>query len=73
MTNGNAFGCQTGLVRFKDRWGLSRSCPTYWRDLQVTGGRLAEGWQMRLRQLIFARMPEQWLLATGKLLYKHIG
>ncbi|MDH3599803.1 MAG: GNAT family N-acetyltransferase [Candidatus Tectomicrobia bacterium] len=64
---------QTGLLRFKDRWGASRSCLTYYRYPQAAGGMREEGWQMRLGRQVFARMPERLLMATGKLLYKHIG
>ncbi len=64
---------QEGLIRFKDRWGSSRSSLTYLRSPQTDGGLPMEGWKMRLGQQIFARMPEPLLMMTGKVLYKHMG
>jgi len=62
-----------GLVTFKDRWGSSRSTLTYWRcpapDLET----LRPGWTMRVAKQVLAHMPDGFLAAAGKLLYKHVA
>ncbi len=64
---------QPGLVRFKDRWGASRSVLRYYRFPHRRQSSALGGWQMRLGGQVFARMPDRLLTACGNLLYRHMG
>ena len=63
----------TGLVKFKDRWGASRTGLAY---LQYPHSRLrsvrnaAPG---NISRRVITRMPDTLLSATGRLLYKYMG
>ena len=61
-----------GLITFKDRWGASRSQLTYWR-YQGRLSRVPATWRMQVAKKIFSHIPARFLLAAGKLLYKHVG
>jgi len=61
-----------GLITFKDRWGSQRSELTYWR----LPGRSAQGpdpWKLKVAGPIFACMPDLFLAASGRILYRHLG
>jgi len=62
----------TGLVEFKDRWGAQRSELKYWRLPSESVSRRDE-WKLRVAGPIFARMPDLFLVASGRILYRHIG
>lgn len=64
---------QSGLVRFKDRWGASRSKLHYYRYPQGHASLAFAGWPMRLSGQLFARMPDWFLTASGNVLYRHMG
>ena len=61
-----------GLLRFKDRWGATRSVLTYWR---FGGGStaLASAWNTHAVRWVLGHMPNGLLTTTGNLLYKHLG
>jgi hypothetical protein len=61
-----------GLVAFKDRWGATRSEISYLRVSSAPSSPRTS-WAMRLVQPIFARMPDTCLVATGQVLYRHVG
>lgn len=61
-----------GLITFKDRWGSQRMELTYWR----LPGRSAHGreqWKLKVAGPIFACMPDLFLAASGRILYRHLG
>lgn len=62
-----------GLIEFKDRWGAQRSALTYWRypgtEKQPAGAK----WPTDVAGRAFERMPDWLLVASGKLLYRHMG
>ncbi len=61
-----------GLITFKDRWGSQRMELTYWR----LSGRSAHGrdqWKLKVAGPIFACMPDLFLAASGRILYRHLG
>ncbi len=61
-----------GLVAFKDRWGSQRKELTYWRlPSQSASGR--GQWKFKVAGSIFARMPDLFLAASGRILYRHLG
>ena len=62
-----------GLITFKDRWGATRSQLTYWRYPPRPAPATGPGWGMRMAKKIFAHVPGAFLIAAGKMLYKHIG
>lgn len=63
----------TGLIGFKENWG-ARGIPLYYLRLPATQTyRQPSEWAERLAKSVFSRMPEGFLTATGKLLYRHIG
>jgi hypothetical protein len=63
----------TGLVTFKDRWGATRSILTYYRFPEKYSDNLNDGWKMRIAKSLFPLLPDNLLMLTGKMLYKHIG
>ena len=63
----------TGLVAFKDRWRARRTMLTYVR-LSAQHPRIAtDGYGMQIAKRVFACMPDGLLVATGRMLYRHIG
>ncbi|OLD65754.1 MAG: hypothetical protein AUI47_01430 [Acidobacteria bacterium 13_1_40CM_2_68_5] len=62
-----------GLVAFKDHWATTRSVINYLRCSISPTAPVGTGWTMRIAQQLFARMPEPFLIAAGKTLYRHIG
>lgn len=64
---------QTGLVRFKDRWGASRSWLPYYRYPNRRDPFAPSHWHRRLGGRVLARLPDRLLTASGNLLYRHMG
>jgi lipid II:glycine glycyltransferase (peptidoglycan interpeptide bridge formation enzyme) len=63
-----------GLVEFKDRWGATRSTLDYLRyppAVAKTDSR--EGWGVKVAKQLFHHLPDGFLEAAGKLLYRHVG
>jgi hypothetical protein len=62
-----------GLIKFKDRWGTSRSTLTYlrfpFRRSQVEG----TGARGSLVKYVLAHVSDSVLAAAGRMLYKHVG
>ena len=68
----------TGLIRFKDRWGAKRSLITYVRFLasaEAKGAFIGEGvvWKDRTARMIFRHLPDCVLKSAGDLIYGHLG
>jgi hypothetical protein len=68
----------TGLIRFKDRWGASRATITYLRLLPSAHSAWAYQpaagvWQKRIAQQVFPYLPDRMLVCAGNLLYRHVG
>jgi hypothetical protein len=68
----------TGLIRFKDRWGSTRSVLTYSRfsaSMHSKGSFMPAGtdWVGRSAGLVLAHLPDRMLCLAGDLLYKHLG
>ena len=63
----------TGLIAFKDHLGAARSMVAYTQYASSRASATDEGLGMRLARLAFARMPNRLLIASGRLLYRHIG
>ena len=62
-----------GLVAFKDRWRARRSILSYMRFSNQRSRPAMEGYSMQMAKRLFACMPDSLLMATGKMLYRHIG
>jgi len=68
-----------GLNTFKDRWGAVRSQLTYWRhppkriSLGLADSLLVRAWTAKAAKRILPRTPDRFLIAAGKLFYKHVG
>ena len=62
-----------GLVAFKDRWRARRSILSYMRFSNQRSRPAMEGYPMQMAKWLFACMPDSLLMATGKMLYRHIG
>ena len=63
----------TGLVRFKDRWGATRSTLHYYRCSLKPALLVARAWPLNLARFCFSRIPNPFLAAAGRVLYRHIG
>jgi CelD/BcsL family acetyltransferase involved in cellulose biosynthesis len=69
---------QTGLIKFKDRWGATQSTLTYTRFALKGHSRHifdqnGAGWKMHLLKQAFAITPRIFLPGIGSFLYKHAG
>ena len=69
---------QTGLIKFKSRWGAEQSTLTYTRfatkgHSQHIFDQNGSAWKMRLLKHAFAVAPRRLLPALGGFLYKHAG
>jgi len=63
-----------GLVEFKDRWGATRTTLSYLRyPPEVLKAASTDGWGVRIAKQLFLHMPDGFLEAAGKLLYRHVG
>jgi len=63
----------SGLVTFKDRWGATRSALHYYRCSLRPASPVGRAWPMQVARYCFARIPNPFLAAAGRLLYRHIG
>jgi hypothetical protein len=61
-----------GLITFKDRWGSQRTELSYWR-LPGWSARGHDQWKLKVVGPIFACMPDLFLAASGRILYRHLG
>lgn len=61
-----------GLIKFKDRWGSKRATLNYLRFPGRTNSKI-DDWSKRLLRVAVKVAPEWSLIATGRLLYRHIG
>jgi len=62
-----------GLITFKEHWGATRSQLTYWRYPARRAPAAVAGWRLQAAKKIFAHIPDTFLIAAGKMFYKHIG
>src|ERR1019366_5150056 len=62
-----------GLIRFKDRWGATRSMLTYLRFPSRHPQTVSKAAQAPIVKYLFACVPDSLLAAAGRVLYKHIG
>ena len=63
-----------GLVEFKDRWGAKRSTLDYLRyPAAVIKTDSRESWGVKVAKQLFHHLPDGFLEAAGKLLYRHVG
>ncbi len=63
-----------GLITFKDRWGSQRTELTYWQlPSQSVSSRGQWKRKLKFAGPIFSRMPDLLLVASGRILYRHIG
>ncbi len=60
-----------GLIKFKESWGCQRSTLTYYR--YPAKGNPTKSRQARSLAKLFAVLPDFWLTAAGRVLYRHIG
>ena len=68
----------SGLVRFKDRWGAERSMLEYLRFYCLTQSRCTEtaqhaSWIRKAAKQLVHHLPDRLLCTTGSLLYRHIA
>ena len=62
-----------GLITFKDRWGAARTTLRYYRFSLRPAPHAGRAWPLNLAKYCFARIPNPFLAAAGRLLYRHIG
>ena len=62
-----------GLITFKEHWGATPSQLNYWRYPARRGPAAIAGWRMQAAKKIFAHIPDTFLIAAGKMFYRHIG
>ena len=62
-----------GLVRFKDKWGTTRSTLEYGRICAQVRHEKGKEHFMYLTKRIFAYMPDSLMTAAGRILYRHIA
>ncbi len=64
----------TGLMKFKQRWGAEGKALVYYRSPEPKHGpHEHEGWKMKIAKSVFSRLPDSMLVAAGSMLYKHMG
>lgn len=69
---------QSGLIRFKSRWGATASSLTYFRFAPSSDARhwfepAGASWKGRAAKTLVAHIPVGFLPMMGSILYKHIG
>jgi Acetyltransferase (GNAT) domain len=62
-----------GLIRFKDRWGATRSMLSYRRFPSRHPQIVSKAAQAPIVKYLFSCVPDSLLAAAGRVLYKHIG
>ena len=63
----------SGLIAFKDHWASTRKELTYWRNPVPSCAVGDDGWKARTAKRLFASLPEAFLRAAGRILYRHVG
>jgi hypothetical protein len=63
----------SGLIAFKDHWASTRKELTYWRNPVPSPGVGGGGWKTRAAKRLFESLPEPFLSAAGRILYRHVG
>ena len=70
---GRSDSTNAGLILFKDRWGATRSTLAYLRYPHQSS---KTGWAARkidIAKHVVPYIPDGWLAAAGKMLYKHMA
>jgi len=62
----------TGLIKFKDRWGAARSTLTYWR-LGSGATDFVAVTNTGVARQVFKHLSDDSLIRAGKLLYRHVA
>jgi hypothetical protein len=62
-----------GLIAFKNRWGTTRSTLVYLQYPQQRSQSIWGARQFDIAKYVFPYIPDSWLAAAGRVLYKHIG
>ena len=62
-----------GLITFKQRWGATASTISYWRCSRRPESTRRRRVSMSIAKQLFDYLPDQLLIAAGKLLYRHIA
>jgi len=62
-----------GLLAFKDHWVSRHKQLTYWKFPDTPSRGLADSRMLKMAKRVFSHMPQRLLVATGKLVYRHIG
>jgi hypothetical protein len=63
-----------GLLAFKSHWVPRHQQLTYWKFPGTTSRRnMADSRMQKMATRVFSYMPQRLLVATGKLVYRHIG
>lgn len=62
-----------GLIKFKDRWGATRSQLTYHRYPQKPRLSISSSRGLDAIRKAFFFLPDSCLTAAGKILYRHVG
>lgn len=62
----------TGLIKFKDRWGAARLTLTYWRSDRVAMDSVAAA-NTGVARRIFKHLSDDSLITAGRLLYRHVA
>ncbi|HWO36224.1 MAG TPA: GNAT family N-acetyltransferase [Candidatus Acidoferrum sp.] len=64
---------QANLVKFKERWGSTRTVLTYYRHPEAHREQNVRTWPEQVVGYALARLPDSVLTAVGGLLYPHMG
>ena len=62
-----------GLIKFKGRWGATRSTLSYVRFPFRRSQIASTATQAPIVKYLFAHVPDSLLAAAGRVLYKHVG
>lgn len=62
-----------GLLAFKNHWVASSKRLIYWRFADRPSLDRADQWKLKMAKRVFSLMPRRLLVASGKIVYRHIG
>lgn len=62
-----------GLIAFKNHWVPHHERLTYWRYPGAPAFDTVSGWKLKMAKRVFSRVPNSLLVASGRLVYRHIG
>ena len=62
-----------GLLAFKNHWVSRHKQLTYWKFPGTPSLGLADSRMLKMAKRVFSHMPQRLLVATGRLVYRHIG